>query len=382
MNFFQKYFKGDRIIWVTVLLLSIISVLAVYSSIANLAYTKAGGHTGGMMMRHVFYLILSLLLMFLVHRVKYTYFSRLSQILICITVVLLFITMVSGRSVNSASRWLDVFGFSFQTSEMAKVVIIVFLSRCLAKNKDNIDDFKKSVLPMFIWITAVVILIFRSNFSTAILIFGTSVVLLYIGRVKIKYILSFVASIFVVLFIGYLLLKAVGPAENNRSGVWENRIVSFVDDDADNFQRDQAKIAIANGGVLGKMPGNSFQRIRLPQVDCDFIYSLIVEEYGLFGGIIVLVLYLIILYRGVRNAVKAPGTFGAYLSIGLSMMIVFQALLHMGINANVFPATGLNLPLVSRGGSSMLFTGISMGIILSVSRGNEEKKEEVNNEQE
>ncbi len=364
-----------------VVLLSIFSILAVYSSTGTLAFRYQDGNTEYYIVKHVFTLLLGLFFMYVVHNIKYSYFSRLSQLLLYISVPLLLFTLFKGTSINEASRWITipVININFQSSDLAKLAIILYLARLLALKQGEIKDFKQSFLPMIIPVALITLLILPANLSTALLIFGTSMILMYVGRVSFKYIGY--TFIIVVVLMGLLILILMQMPGGGRVETWKARIENFSGgSDEDNYQAEQAKIAIANGGVFGKAPGNSTQRNFLPHPYSDFIYAVIIEEYGLFGGIFILLLYLILLYRGVNIAMRSPGTFGAFLSIGLSFILVFQALSNMAVAVNIFPVTGQPLPLVSMGGTSIWFTSISLGIILSVSRGNDEQKQGGNNE--
>ncbi|MBN2728674.1 MAG: FtsW/RodA/SpoVE family cell cycle protein [Bacteroidales bacterium] len=381
MSKFSQHIKGDRVVWMIVVLLSIFSILAVYSSTGTLAFRYQNGNTEYYIVKHIFTLFLGLFFMYVVHNIKYTYFSRLSQLLLYISIPLLIFTLLKGTSINEASRWITipVLNINFQSSDLAKLAIILFLARSLALKQGDIKDFKNSFLPMIIPVALITVLIMPANLSTALLVFGTSIILMYVGRISFKYI-SYTVVIIVVLM-GLVILILMQLPGQGRVKTWSSRIENFssgVDDD--NYQAEQAKIAIANGGFFGKAPGNSTQRNFLPHPYSDFIYAVIIEEYGLVGGVFMLLLYLILLYRGVNIAMRSPGTFGAFLSIGLSFILVFQALSNMAVAVNIFPVTGQPLPMVSMGGTSIWFTSISLGIILSVSRGNEETKTGLNNE--
>lgn len=380
MKFFSQYIKGDKVVWIIVLLLSLFSILSVYSSTGSLAFRYQGGNTEYYLLKHVLTIITGLFIMYLIHNMRYTLFSRIAQLLFILSVPLLFYTLVQGTNVNEASRWLTIpfIGISFQSSDIAKLAVILFLARALALRQDNIEDLKGSFIPIVWPIALVTILIFPANLSTAVLVFGTSMIIMYIGRVPVKFIGASLGILIVIGAIAVLIIMQ-SPGKG-RTGTWANRIESFFSDEEDegDYQALQSKIAIANGGVMGKLPGNSTQRNFLPHPYSDFIYALIVEEWGLIGGIFILLLYLILLYRGIRIATRSPGSFGAFLSIGLTIMIVFQALINMGVAVNLLPVTGQPLPMVSMGGTSIWFTCISLGIILSVSRNKEEEKEIAN----
>ena len=375
-NYLVKYIKGDRVIWGVTLLLAIISVLTVYSSIVTLAYKYRGGNTEYFLFKHSIILVIGFVLMYFAHKVPYTYYSRISQIAILTAIPLLAITLLTGAHVNQASRWLviPVINQTFQTSDLAKLALITYVARLLSKKQDNIKDLKSAFIPIITPILIICGLILPANFSTAAILFTTCLVLMFIGRVSLKYIVSllligvFALSIFVVF--------AYNAENQGRLGTWKNRIENFSNGDSgDNYQAEQSKIAIASGGIIGKGPGGSTQRNFLPHPYSDFIFAIIVEEYGLFGGIIMLILYLIILYRGIRIASDSDGSFGALLAIGLSFSLVFQGMINIAVAVNLFPVTGQPLPMVSMGGTSIWFTCLAIGIILSVSS---EKEKSVN----
>lgn len=371
-----KNIKGDKVIWSVVIILTIFSVLAVYSSTGTLAYKYQSGNTEYYLMKHLGTLAFGFLLMYLSHLVKYTYYSRLSQIALFIAIPLLVLTLVTGAHVNEATRWLTLPGTSitFQTSDFGKLALIMYVARLLAKKQDQIKDFRSAFIPVMLPILIVCGLILPANFSTAAILFTTCLILMFIGRINMKYIL-YLVGIGVFAFAVFVIIAYNSPSQG-RIGTWKNRIENFVSgNDQGNYQVEQAKIAIATGGVVGKMPGNSTQRNFLPHPYSDFIFAIIVEEYGLVGAIIIVLMYLIILFRGVRIVSKCPGTFGAFLTIGACVTLVFQAMINMAVAVNLFPVTGQTLPLVSMGGTSIWFTGISVGIILSVSREIETNKE-------
>ncbi len=367
---FGDYFHGDKTIWAIVGVLSVISLLVVWSSTGSLAYKYHGGNTMYYIIKHAGLMFFGLLIMFIAHNVKYKYYSRFSQILLFIAVPLLLITLFSGANLNEARRWLQIPGtsLSFQTSDMAKLALIMYLARLLTKKQEDIKDLKKGFIPLMIPIILTVGLILPANFSTAAILFVTSLILLFIGRINLKYILGVIGIGLV--SVGILLAVAqFYPKVLPRLGTWQTRFENFTDKDSEgNYQAEQSKIAIATGGVFGKAPGNSMQRNFLPHPYSDFIYAIIIEEYGLVGGLIVLMLYLILLYRAVQIALKSPGTFGAFLSLGLMFSLVFQAFINMAVVVNLLPVTGQPLPLLSMGGTSFWFTSFSIGIVLSVSR--------------
>lgn len=320
-------------------------------------------------------MLMGLFLMFVAHKIKYTYYSRLSQLALFIAVPLLILTLIMGTNINEANRWLTlpVINITFQSSDFAKLALIIYIARMLTKKQDQIKDFKSAFLPIILPVIAVCAFILPANLSTAIILFSTSVVLMFIGRVSIKYIMALM--VLGVLLISLFMVVLFNSPDTGRFYTWKSRIENFVSDDGDTYQTDQAKIAIATGGIAGKMPGNSVQRNFLPQAYSDFIYAIIIEEYGLVGGAIVLLLYLILLFRGVRIAHRSPGTFGALLATGLTFSLVFQAMINMAVTVGLLPVTGQPLPMVSMGGTSLWFTSLAIGIILSVSRKVEEMEE-------
>ncbi|PKP20414.1 MAG: cell division protein FtsW [Bacteroidetes bacterium HGW-Bacteroidetes-21] len=367
----SKYFKGDVVIWGLILLLSVYSILAVYSSTGTLAFKTQDGDTFFFLFRHTGLLLTGVAIIFFTHLIPFQYFSRLSQLLLFISIPLLAWTLFQGTSLNEASRWLTlpVKGLSFQTSDLAKIALIMFIARFLAQNQDNVHDFNKGFRNIMIWIIVVCGLILPANFSTAAILFATSMFILFIGRISFKYLLSvfLIGVTGVTIFI--VIMLNLPEDKQGRIGTWKNRIESFSqDNDEDNFQVTQAKIAIATGGFIGKGPGNSTQRNFLPHPYSDFIFAIIIEEYGLIGGFFLLFIYLTIFYRAGMIARKIDSAFGVFVTIGLAFSLVFQALINMAVAVNLLPVTGQTLPLVSMGGTSLLFTGAALGIILSVSR--------------
>ena len=373
-----KYFKdakGDVVIWVVVIILCIFSLLAVYSSTGTLAYQKHGGNTEYYILKHFVIMVFGILLMYGTHLVKYTYFSRISQIGLALTVPLLFITLASstGTNLNDASRWLTVpiINLTFQSSDVAKLFLIMYLARVLSKKQEEIKQFKKGFLPVIIPSIFICTLILPANFSTAAILFVTSTVLMFIGRISLKYIFSMAGLGIVAIVLIFSLAKAA-PNLFPRGGTWINRVDHFLNkekgDEDVNYQVEQAKIAIVSGGILGKSPGRSTQRNFLPHPYSDFIFAIIVEEYGIVGGAFVVLLYCILFFRVVRITAKCQGNFGSFLAIGIGFSLVFQAMINMAVAVHLFPVTGQTLPLISMGGTSIWFTCISIGIILSVSR--------------
>lgn len=370
MNVLLGKIKGDKVIWAVVILLTLLSFLAVYSSTGTLAYKYHGGNTHYYMLKHAIILMLGLLLMYFAHLLKYTYYSRIFQIAMYIAVPLLIITFIFGLNLNEAKRVLPLpFNLTFQTSDLAKITLIIYLARLLTKKQDQIKDFKSAFVPLMLPVLIVTGLILPANFSTAALLFTTSLVLIFIGRVNIWYILGMIGIGVVILAATILVMSYMPEGQQGRYQTWKNRVEQFFDGESkDSYQVEQAKIAIATGGVVGKMPGNSTQRNFLPHPYSDFIFAIIVEEYGVIGGGFVVLLYLILLFRAVNIVTRAPGTFGSFLTIGVAFSLVFQAMINMGVAVNLLPVTGQTLPLISMGGTSIWFTSLAIGIILSVSK--------------
>lgn len=364
-----RYIKGDRIIWLVVGLLSLVSMLAVYSSTGTLAYRFQGGNTAYYILKHAIILFIGLGIIFVTHSIPYKYYSRLSQLFLGASIFLLIITLFLGTSINQATRWLTLpgLGFTIQTSDFAKLSLIMYLARLLSQKQHEIKDLKLSFMPVLWPVLLICMLILPSNLSTALILLTTSIILMFIGRVRTFYLVALIGSgVFVIgVFIGIVLYSK----SEGRLGTWKNRIESYVSGSGENYQAEQSKIAIATGGVIGKGPGNSTQRNFLPHPYSDFIYAIIIEEYGLWGGFLILAFYMWLLYRAGVIVRRASRTFPALLAIGLTISIVLQALINMAVVVGLVPVTGQPLPLVSMGGSSLVFTSVAIGIILSVSYG-------------
>jgi cell division protein FtsW len=376
MNWLFSRTKGDLVIWIVVLILSVFSLLAVYSSTATMAYKSQKG-TEYYLMKHLMLMAFGLALMFYAHRINYKYYSRIAQILLWVTVPLLFVTYFAGTHINSASRWLTLPGvnLTFQTSDLAKLALIMYTARMLSKKQDVISDFRKATIPILAPVILVCLIIFPANFSTAAVLFTSCALLMFIGRMEIKHLLGVIGvSVAAVTF--FILTAYTLNLHIARVDTWVGRVDNFVHGgDADeSYQNQQAKIAVATGGLFGKGPGNSEQKNFLPNPFSDFIFAIIVEEYGSIGGIVLIFLYLLLLYRSVRIVIRSPKAFGALLAAGLSFSLVLQAFINMAVAVHLFPVTGLTLPQVSMGGTSLWFTSIAFGIILSVSRDIEEKE--------
>ncbi len=366
----RKYIGGDRIIWAVIIVLSLYSLLSVYSTSGILVFRNPGSSPTYYVFRHGILLMAGLFMVYLTHLVPYRYFSRLSQLLMIIVIPLLIVTLFFGEDVNQATRRLQVplLGFTFQTSDLAKLALIVYVARLLSHKQNDIKDLKKAFLPIMVPVGIICVLIMPEDLSTALILMATCVILMYIGRIKMSYLLLLcVAGIFVIsLYAGISLLTQ----KENRAPTWWSRVESHFDKETESYQVEQAKIAVASGGILGKFPGNSTQRNFLPHSYSEYIYAVIIEEYGLLlGGIPILLMYLILLYRAGVLVRKSTRTFPAFLAVGLTLGLVLQAMVHMAVAVNLLPVTGQPLPLVSMGGTSRIITCISLGIILSVSKG-------------
>lgn len=381
----SKYFKGDRVIWGVIFVLSVFSLLAVYSSTGTLAYKYQEGNTAYYIIKHFVLLVVGLGIIFITHLIPYKYYSRLSQLFLYLSIFLLAITLVMGTSLNQASRWLTLpgLGFTIQTSDFAKLALIMYVARVLSLRQDDkkINDFNGVFVSLIMPVIIVCGLIMPANLSTALLLGVTSFLLMFIGRVKVKYLAGVAIVGIMAIALVFAGVKLSGKSVW-RFDTWESRVESFFSGESeDNYQVEQSKIAIATGGFLGKGPGNSTQRNFLPHPYSDFIYAIIIEEYGLVGGLVILILYLFLLYRAGVIVRKSRRTFAAFLAIGLSISLVFQAFVNMGVAVHLFPVTGQTLPLVSMGGSSILFTGVAFGVILSVSRSVEKNEETLSNQE-
>ena len=377
----NKYLKGDPVIWFIVFILSVYGILAVYSSTGTLAYFERSGNTEYYLIKHVALLIFGLFTMWLTHMVNITYFSRISQIMLWISVPLLIYTMLFGVTINDATRWVALpgIGLTVQTSDFAKVALIIYVARFMAKRQGEVHNFKKTLVPILGIILLICILIFPEDFSTSAVLFMTSMLVLFIGRIPLKQ-LGVLIGIGILVFGGLFAYVWNTDVEFGRIATMKSRIVSFMDseDDGGNFQSNQAKIAVARGGFVGEGPGNSRQKNILPSPFADFIYAIILEEYGsILGGLALIVLYLLLLYRTFRIVLRTENSLAALMSIGLAFSLVVQAFINMGVAVNILPVTGLALPIVSRGGTSILFTSIAFGIILSASRTIHQEREDV-----
>jgi cell division protein FtsW len=375
--------KGDKVIWAIVILLTMVSILVVYSSIGSLAY-RMNKSTESYLFKQIGFIALGVVIIYFAHRVNYTIYSRVATILFLISIPLLIYTLQYGSNINDANRWikLPVLNLTFQTSDLAKLALFMYMSRQLSKKQEVIKDFKNGFLPLIVPVIIICLLIAPANLSTALLIGGIALMMMFIGRVRVRHIMIVVGSALIPLLI--LILVAThyyNKAEHTskelpaiftfgRMSTWVKRVQNFMyagKEDA-SYQIQQSKIAIAKGGWLGKGPGKSEQRNFLPHPYSDFIYAIIIEEYGLIGGTVIILIYLLFLFRSIRIFQRCPFAFGAFLAIALSFTLVIQAMVNMAVTVDIFPTTGVTLPLVSMGGSSLWFNCFAIGIILSVAR--------------
>ena len=411
MNVISKILKGDKVIWIVALILGVISLIVVYSATSALAVSKYDGNTGRVVMKHLGMLLFGFLMMVLGSRINYKRYAKIALLLMIPCLALLLYTLVFGRNINDASRSINLGGFSFQPSEMAKIILITYLARQIIMMEGSVYKFKDFLIKLAAPILLTAALIFSENLSTAVILIAVCMVLLFIGRVKFLHIMALV-GLCVIGMGAYLSFDAVKTSiqnshnakaqqeaiargdtskeykeKQNRIQTWANRLKSMGEDkekvdpfDDKHMQRTYADIAVASSSIFGKGPGKSEQRNFLPHPYSDFIYAIIVEEYGLIGGIIVLLLYVILFTRVLRIVIKRPLTFGALIAFGLGFLIILQAMINMGVSIGLLPVTGQPLPLVSMGGTSLMATGLIIGMILSVTRSMED--EAMNKEQE
>ncbi len=393
--------KGDKVIWALVVLLTLVSLLAVYSATGSLAYKNYRGNTEIYLFKQIAFILVGIMAIYFAHLVNYTFYSKAAQWIFLLSLPLLVYTLFFGVKMNEGSRWirLPFINMTMQTSDLARLALFMYLARLLSKKQDVIKDFRKGYLPVIAPVAITCALIAPANLSTALLLGASCLMLLFIGRVRTRHILLTIgiAAIPLVFLVAAAMIRhgktkseeavAVksGSALTARVDTWIGRVESFIyggkeDVDNDAYQVNQAKIAIAKGGVLGVGPGNSTTRDYLPQAYNDFIYAIIIEEYGLAGGAFIMFIYLVFLYRCIRIYKKCPYAFGAFLALGLSFTLAIQAVANMAVTVNLFPVTGVTLPLVSMGGTSFIFTCLAIGIILSVARNVESESSIVNRE--
>jgi cell division protein FtsW len=411
MNIINKILRGDKVIWIVALILGIISLIVVYSATSALAVSKYEGDTGKVLMKHLAMLIFGFAMMILASRINYKRYAKIALLLMIPCLALLLYTLVFGRNINDASRSINVGGFSFQPSEMAKIILITYLARQLIMMEGSVYNFKDFLLRLALPILVTAALIFSENLSTAVILVAVCMVLLFIGRVKFLHLLALVGLCIVGMsaYLGYDAIKTnienkhrraaqqdtmvIGEKtdtykeKQNRIQTWSNRLKSMGEDkdkvdpfDDKHMQRTYADIAVASSSIFGKGPGKSEQRNFLPHPYSDFIFAIIIEEYGLIGAVVVLLLYLILFTRVLRIVIKRPLTFGSLMAFGLGFLVILQAMVNMGVSIGLLPVTGQPLPFVSMGGTSLMATGLILGMILSVTRYMED--ENMNKEQE
>ena len=360
----EKYIKGDKVIWTIIILLSLYSIVMAYSSSSNLAFRISGGNVAPYVIKHTLIIVIGIVLIIYLQFFPYKYFSRLSQIGIFVSIVLLFVTLLFGVSKGNASRWI----MGFQPSDFAKLVLIIYVSRMLTNKKDVIKDFKKGLIPI-LWPVALICgLILPADFSTAAMLFTVCFTMMFIGGARIKHLGSIIGTAFLG-FAFLILVNMAVPGFLPRVDTWEKRIMSFGSGEKqENYQAEMAKRAVANGFLFGKGPGKGHVKNDLYSAQSDFIYASSIEEFGsIIGGIGLVILYMILFFRAIRIMNKVDSKFASLIVFGLSFMLIFQSFINMGVGVNLFPVTGQPLPLISMGGTSILFTCISLGIILNVS---------------
>ena len=356
--------KGDAIIWIIVMLLSLFSIMVVYS---------AAGWSD--LISHIPKLLIGLFAMYVVHLIPFKYFSKLGQLGYFTSLLLLVLVLVIGVTVNGASRWINIVGLQFQPSDVAKLTVILFMARQISINREHLDGFKEFVWYVLAPLVIVCLLILPNNFSTSALVFINGLVLMFVGKIRLQFIAKVLGTALIGVFIIYASAKwtPLGTSIIPRSETWVSRVDNFflggdeqqMDKD---YQQTQALVAIQNGGIYGVGPGKSTQRSILPYSESDFIYAIVLEEYGLLGGFSAIMFYLILLFRAVRISLKSESIFGSLVAIGLMFSLVFQAFINMLVSVEVIPVTGQTLPLISMGGTSIVFSCIAIGIVLSISR--------------
>lgn len=384
MNKFLLNIKGDKPLWVIFILLASFSFLPVYSAASNLAYLYGDGNTFNYLFKHFIHLSLGFLIMYMVHKVPYRYFKGISILMIPVILVLLAYTIFQPNitdSMTNSSRWIEIpiLGFGFQPSTLASIIILIYVARYLSKIKDKIITFSQTIIPLWIPVFLTIMLILPANFSTTAILFSMVMLLCFLGGYPIKYLIGILASAVILFSIFILSVRAYPDLFPNRVDTWKNRIENFIDskETNDNYQIEKAKIAIATGGIKGLGPGKSVQKNFLPQSSSDFIFAIIIEEFGLIGGLTLMSLYLWLLFRIIIISNKSASVFGSLLAISLGIPIVFQALVNMAVAVQLFPVTGQPLPLISSGGTSIWMTCLAIGIIQSVRIGSEVAENEI-----
>tara|TARA_B110000196_G_scaffold101098_1_gene87848 strand:- start:31 stop:1224 length:1194 start_codon:yes stop_codon:yes gene_type:complete len=384
MNKLLINIKGDKPLWVVFILLASFSFLPVYSSASNLAYLYGDGNTFSYLFKHFIHLSLGFFLMYMVHKIPYRYFRGISILMIPIILVLLAYTIFQpsiSDSITNSNRWIriPIVGFGFQPSTLASIIILIYVARYLSKIKDKLITFSQSILPLWVPVFLTISLILPANFSTSAILFSMVMLLCFLGGYPIKYLIGILSSAVILFSIFILSVKAYPDLFPNRVDTWKSRVENFVDskETKSNYQIEKAKIAIATGGITGLGPGKSVQKNFLPQSSSDFIFAIIVEEYGLIGGLTLIFLYLWFLFRVIIISNKSNSVFGSLLAIALGIPIVFQALVNMAVAVQLFPVTGQPLPLISSGGTSIWMTCLAIGIIQSVRIGSEISEDEI-----
>ena len=377
-----KQLKGDKTIWAIVAILAIFSFMPVFSASTNLVYVVGKGSTIGYLLKHMVLVILGFVIIYAVHKIPYRYFSGGSVLMIPVVIMLLIFTLAQGTVIGgeNASRWIRIpfVGIGFQTSTLAGVVLMVYVARYLAKNRDKTIDFKESLIQFWLPIGLILLLILPANFSTTAIIFFMILVMSFIGGYPLKYLGYIIGAGILALALFVLVVKAFPDVMPNRVQTWQSRIENFTANDGkESYQVEKAKIAIATGGLVGRGPGKSIQKNFLPQSTSDFIYAIIIEEFGLVGGILIVSIYFLLLFRLFVVVKNTATVFGSLLVLGVGLSIVFQAIINMCVATNLFPVTGQTLPLISSGGTSIWMTCFALGMVLSVSASKEETEEDI-----
>ncbi len=360
--------RGDRAIWMIVAVLALFSILSVYSATGHVAFNYRGGNTEFYLIKHTVFVAGGLFLTYLCYITRYTQYSRLAPLFLLLCIPMLIYTIAFGVEVNEARRWVEIpfVGVTFQTSDFAKLALVIYVARAISSKQDYIKDFNSAFLPIIVPILIVCSLIAPSDLSTAMILFFTCTTMMFLGRVSVKYI-ALLIFLGIVVFAILIIIGQFFP-DVVRVGTWIARLTDFWNDTDGSYQILHSKIAIANGSWFGEGPGNSVMRNYLPNPFSDFIYAIICEEYGIVGGFIIISLYVLLFFRCVSIVTRSPKAFGAMLALGIGLMVVVQALANIAVSVHMVPVTGLTLPMVSMGGTSIIFSSIAFGMILSVSR--------------
>lgn len=376
-----KYLEGDKVLWIVAFLLGLISIVSVYSFIPVLIKAN-GGSTEYYLIKHTILMVAGFVILYLIHKMNVVVLSKLARFGLILSVVLLLLTLMFGARINNAGRWLEipVINTKFQTSDVAKIFLMIFVAKMLVVNRDKLNNFKEGVLPIIIGVAAICGLILPENLSTAVMLFGTCLILMFIGKVPIKNLLLIVGG--AVGFLALLIAFAtIVPGVLPRIDTWKNRIFNQYDSEVDvreEMQVVNAQLAIHNGGTFGKGPSKGELKHYIPEAYADFYFASFVEEFGIIGGALLILLYMILLFRALRIALKAEKQFHTYLVVGLALILLSQAMVNMAVCTKLIPVTGQNMPLLGMGGTSTWFACVSIGIILSVSRSQEQKGKQDN----